>query len=402
MEKNKNVVFAHDHMFFKDNETGEMYSKTSLKQSAWDRYLTCFKSVRVVSRMKYIDETIDKSKLSLSSREGVEYYTIPSISGIKNLLANYRKAWNEVEAVIMKSDCIIARLPSEIGSLAIDIARKNNIPYAIEVVACPWDGLWNYGSIQGKIYAPISYIRTKSQVSKCKYVIYVTEEFLQRRYPNKNYNTNCSNVELICDLDNEDVLLKRLENIEKNNDNIKLGLIGNLDIKSKGVDIAIKAIAKVKKSYPNVQLSIVGAGDQNKYRQLISDLSLEGIVRLEGTIPSGQKIYEWLDTVDIYLQPSFQEGLPRATIEAMSRGCMCIGSTAGGLPELLDHKLIHKKGDYRTLAKLIMKYAEDKDEKSMQAKQNFYRARNYHKEKLEEKRKEFWSAFENSDIKIKE
>lgn len=396
MKKDKNVVFAHDHIFYKDESTGYVYSKTSLKQSAWDRYLNCFDTVKVVSRMQLIDDSIDKSKLSLSSRKGIEYYPVPSISGAKNLMKNYFSAYKKIEEIINNSAGVIARLPSEIGSLAIDIAKKNNKPYAIEVVACAWDGLWNYGNLQGKIYAPVSYLRTRKQIANCKNVIYVTKEFLQKRYPNNNYNVNCSNVELICDLQSDKVLQQRLEKIRKNNHNVKVGLIGNLNTKSKGIDIAIKAMKEIVKTNPNINLHIVGGGEQSHYKELINELNLDDNVKLEGTIPSGQKIYEWLDTVDIYIQPSFQEGLPRATIEAMSRGCLCISSTAGGLPELLEEKLIHKKGDFKSLANLIIKYSNDYEEQKIQAKRNFYEARKYNKEKLENERYIFWSNFKNT------
>ncbi|ERK32233.1 glycosyltransferase [Clostridium intestinale] len=398
MKDNINVVFAHDHIFYKDNNE-KIYSKTSLKQSAWDRYLNCFDNLRVIARMKYIGKGEDKNKLSLSSRKGVTFYKLPSISGFQNLIKNYGKAYNEAEKIIKDSDGVIARLPSEIGSLAIKIAKKHNKPYAIESVACAWDGLWNYGNIQGKIYAPISYLRTRKQISDCKNVIYVTEKFLQRRYPNKHYNTNCSNVELICDLQNEDVLKNRLEKLGKNDGDFKIGLIGNLSTKSKGIDIAIKAMKEITKKNSSYKLHIVGGGDQKYYKELISNLNLNEYVILEGTIPSGEKIYEWLDTLDIYIQPSFQEGLPRATIEAMSRGCFCIVSNAGGLPELINERYIHKKGNYEQLANLVMKYSINLDDINEQAKINYYKAREYNKEILEKKRSEFWSDFKNTIIR---
>ena len=54
--------------------------------------------------------------------------------------------------------------------------------------------------------------------------------------------------------------------------------------------------------------------------------------------------------VYVYIQPSRIEGLPRALIEAMSRGCACVGSSVGGIPELLNNQYIHEVNDYNSLA----------------------------------------------------
>lgn len=57
-----------------------------------------------------------------------------------------------------------------------------------------------------------------------------------------------------------------------------------------------------------------------------------------------------LDTCDIYVQPSLQEGLPRALIEAMSRGCPCIGARTAGIPELLPEECLTSRGSAGAIA----------------------------------------------------
>ena len=51
------------------------------------------------------------------------------------------------------------------------------------------------------------------------------------------------------------------------------------------------------------------------------------------------KVFEWLDTIDLYVQPSLTEGMPRAAIEAMSRGCPVVVSDVGGLKNLVDKNI---------------------------------------------------------------
>lgn len=392
MKAYSKIVFAHDHIFYKTPKN-LIFSSGGLRKSAWDRYLKVFEEIHVISRMKNIDDNDDKiKKLTISSRENVFFYDINSISGPSNLLKNYKGAYEKAENIILKADAVIARLPSEIGNMAVRIAQKHKKPYAVEVVACAWDAIWNYGSLQGKLYAPYAFYRMKKNIEKAPYVIYVTNQFLQNRYPNKNFISNCSNVEL--EEMNEIVLKNRKKKILKNSKNIKIGLIAGLSSKAKGIDVAIKAMKEITCNSNNFTIHILGGGDKKYWENFISSLGLENKVFLEGTLPSGRAIYEWLDEIDIYIQPSFQEGLPRATIEAMSRGCLCIVSTAGGLPELVDNKFIHQKGDFKALSKLILDYANKTDVKLNQAKINYTKAKEYEKEKLENKRFEFWKSFE--------
>jgi glycosyltransferase involved in cell wall biosynthesis len=125
-----------------------------------------------------------------------------------------------------------------------------------------------------------------------------------------------------------------------------------------------------------VSFRVLGDGDSARWQQLAAKLGIGGIVSFEGVLPSGSAVHEWLDSIDIYVQPSFQEGLPRATIEAMSRGCPTLGSTAGGIPELLDQECLHRPG-----------------QAAEQAERNFSLAGAYTKERLDTKRHVFWRAF---------
>ena len=110
------------------------------------------------------------------------------------------------------------------------------------------------------------------------------------------------------------------------------------------------------------------------------------IVKFLGTLPH-EKIFDYLDNIDIYIQTSKQEGLPRALIEAMSRGCPSLGSKVGGIPELLNSDCVFNKGSVHEICELLKKM----DHKVMieKAKYNFKKAREYDKELLDNQRSEF-------------
>ena len=110
-------------------------------------------------------------------------------------------------------------------------------------------------------------------------------------------------------------------------------------------------------------------------------------------IQSGQDVLNWLDGIDLYLQPSYQEGVPRATIEAMSRGCPVIASDAGGIPELIDSQWLIKPGDTDQLANLIIRMLDHPEEQLEAILKNYGKSLEYTNEFLYPRRSTFWSSF---------
>src|SRR5699024_750148 len=185
------AVFAHDHIFKKDIKdnyyTGACYNNT-----VWKRYLKHFKTIKVVARVdKYlVSENDNFNKFNMP---GMSFQAVPSLSGPLSQFKNKGIAMSILKKAIKNSDVLIARLPSETGNLAIKIAKKLKKPYLVEVVGCVWDSLWNYGNLQAKVYAPLAYSRMKRNVKYAPNAVYVTNKFLQNRYPCNGNTENISN-----------------------------------------------------------------------------------------------------------------------------------------------------------------------------------------------------------------
>src|SRR5690606_3464661 len=137
--------------------------------------------------------------------------------------------------------------------LAVEEARKSGIPCAIEMVGCPLDGLRNYGSFKARMYAPLMASRVKKAVAGAGYVLYVTNEFLQRRYPNQiGLTVACSDVEIAPP--SAAVLERRLSRIERaNGDPFVLGLIGTLKTRFKGIQTIFEALSLEKDNLPLIE-----------------------------------------------------------------------------------------------------------------------------------------------------
>jgi glycosyltransferase involved in cell wall biosynthesis len=382
------IAFAHDHVFYVD-ENLNFYSSGKLPYKVWERYLKVFRELVVISRFKNIDDAVNIRRLNLSSGENVNFAPVSNINSLKGIL-NRKEVKKVIANTLQGCDALIARLPSEIGLLSISIAKQLNLPYAIELVGDPFNALWYHGKFIGKMYAPIISYRVKKTVKDCNFVLYVTREYLQKKYPTNGYIESCSNVEI--DTQFADILHNRIKKIEANKSKIVLGLIGSLNSKYKGIDTAIKALSYIEKELPTVQLRILGNGNQDKWKTLAKELGMENRLIFDGVLPAGEAVYQWLDQIDLYIQPSLTEGLPRALIEAMSRGCPAIGSRVGGIPELLQEDCMHDPKNYKELGKLILN-SLNQDWMKEQAQRNFHVAKNYYKDVLEQKRTMFWEKF---------
>jgi L-malate glycosyltransferase len=131
--------------------------------------------------------------------------------------------------------------------------------------------------------------------------------------------------------------------------------VGRLD-KFKGVDILIKSIFYVKNKIPLIKLHIVGSGECLNYlTNLIRLYNLEENVIFEGHL-NDSELSDIYPQSDIFVFPSFKEGLPMALIEAMSAGLPIIASDIEPCIELLEmgkYGILVKKGDSKALADAI-------------------------------------------------
>ena len=112
----------------------------------------------------------------------------------------------KLKKLIPSYDLVILRVPSILAFQAANICRRKNIPYFAVVVGCVWDSFWNHG-VEGKLLAPYMMKKMKMIVEKANYVSYVSERFLQSRYPCSCKCLAASDV-TIADL-SEDILLNR-------------------------------------------------------------------------------------------------------------------------------------------------------------------------------------------------
>ena len=116
-------------------------------------------------------------------------------------------------------------------------------------------------------------------------------------------------------------------------DDFIIGSIAELH-KNKGLHHAIEAIAAIKKDIPKIKYVILGEGEERaRLERNIKKNSLENSVVLLGYKENAS---QYLKAFDILLAPSVTEALGYAVIEAGFAGVPVVGSSVGGIPEVIN------------------------------------------------------------------
>jgi len=168
-------------------------------------------------------------------------------------------------------------------------------------------------------------------------------------------------------------------------------MVGSLAQLYKAPDVLIDAVAICVRDGLDLRLRIVGDG---KYRgeleALASARALGERVAFCGQAIGDVAVRRELDGADLFVLPSHQEGLPRAMIEAMARALPCVGSTVGGIPELLPSDALVSPGDAASLARKLREVVVDPVRMSLMSARNLDKAREYTTEVLRPRRISFY------------
>lgn len=332
------ACFVHDHIFLKYK--GRYYSNGKLTYNQLKVYLEYCTSLVVIGRFREVD--YPPGDVFLSEGEGVKVFGFEGLLTKKGILRR-RSIKNNIYDILSESNYIISRMPSEFGILACNFSRKNNIKCLVEMVASPFDCLWYRGDFFAKLYAFILRRRVKSSIYNSTHVIYVTNNYLQNKYPTNGKQIGISDARVF----------RVSKNKQLNRDNVfRVGIIANPALKLK--DVATLYASFKMLNGIEYKLSIVGGtGDSLIEREMEEDERVE----LLGVISDREKLNFWFENLDLYVQTSLTEGLPRSIVEAMSFGIPVIASNVGGIPEIVSSNCLFEPKDFKTLVGLIERIA---------------------------------------------
>ena len=158
----------------------------------------------------------------------------------------------------------------------------------------------------------------------------------------------------------------------------RLIFVGGLSQLYKAPDVLLDAVAECLGNRCRLDLAIAGSGQyQHSLALRAESLGISNRVKFLGQLTTPEAVRQALDEADLFVLPSRQEGLPRAMIEAMARALPCIGSTVGGIPELLPASDLVPPNDPQALSKRIGEVLADPTRMNFMSARNLQKAREF-------------------------
>lgn len=370
---------------------GAVWSTGWLEAAFWDRYLDVFNGVRVVARVAHV--TTQPPYARRVDRPGISFLELPCYVGLLGFIRHYAALRQRVIGSVGPDDAVILRVPGAIATLVERRGLSPIHPFAVEVVGDP-DQVFRPGGVRS-VFNPLYRRRfaadLRRQCARACAVAYVSERFLQERYPAQQgtFQTHFSSIDL------QPVVFRgEPRTYEKAPSPLRIVSVGSLEQLYKGPDVLIDAVSLLHEpsSPERVEVNLTWVGD-GRYREALQQRaakrSFAHAVHFAGQLDAGG-VRNALDNADLFVLPSSAEGLPRAMIEAMARGLPCIGTTVGAIPELLELSELVPPNAPDALARKIRELAQDPRRLSHLSRGNLHKAAAYRADQVRPRRRAFY------------
>ncbi len=370
---------------------GRVWTNGQFPYSFWTRYLTVFESVMVLARVRDVPEL--SSERQSASGTGVRFLGVPDYTGPRQYAFRSAAVATATRKATKNGNAILLRPPSEMAAWVLWHMRNSGKPYAVEVVSDPYD-VFGPNAVRHPLRPVFRWWFTRSLKRQCANACaaaYVTERALQQRYPSAPdaLATHYSDIEL------PESAFVAAPRMRRPSNPPRIIFVGTLAQLYKAPDVLIDALATCCGSV-NAQLIIVGSGQyQRKLEQRGRARGVADRIRFRGQLTTPLEVRAELDSSDLFVLPSRQEGLPRAVIEAMARALPCIGSDVGGIPELLASEDLVPPGDVKALASKIMEVLQQPARMQQMSARNLIKAGQYKDCVLSPRRREFYQFLRN-------
>lgn len=360
----------------------------------YKRYLDVFDSVRLVGRLKNVDQLPCKC-LRLDG-PGIEIYGIPFFQGPRQLIPKVFSIIKRLKDVSKNCDVAVLRMPS-VTSFFTAYRIDKTLPLGIEIVYDPYNDINDsYFSITNKLMWRVMAGLMKRNCMKANGVAYVTQEAIQKHIPSyarihgedkNHFETNYSSIMLSNSaFASEPRHYKKtkkctiaLSDVAMNNDR-------------KGESIFLNVVHNARKRGYEVSAILIGDGSMRKqYEQMCKEMEIDSYVTFTGLFPSSDLVREELKKADLFLFPTKAEGLPRGVLEAMALGLPVLSTPVGGIPEILPQSCMFDPMDVDGFTMRLCQLIDNPEEMTKLSEDNLAVAQQYRNDALQSRRNDFYS-----------
>jgi glycosyltransferase involved in cell wall biosynthesis len=380
------VLVALEH-HFEQTPDGQVWTQAAYASHFWKRFLNVFDRVQVVARVQPIP--YDLPGRLRADGDNITFSALPNYLGPLQYLRRSRAIQNKARSAFQRGDAVILRVPSAVSTALLPAVEKQDYPYALQVGGDP-HAVFSRGVVKHPLRIVWQYWFTRQLKHQCAHAAaaaYVTKAYLQKYYPCPGFVTSFSDVEL-----GADAFVQAPHPPPQKSGPVRLVTIASLAQLYKAPDILMQAVGLCRAQGIDAELVIIGDGKYRPTLQMLAqELGLQAHIHFLGQLTAGAPVRAQFDRADVFVLPSRTEGLPRAMLEAMARGLPCIGSTVGGIPELLDAEDLVPPGDAAALAHKLGEMVNNPSRMTLMAQRNLVRANEFRQEKLQAKANAFYT-----------
>lgn len=308
--------------------------------SSFEPFTDVYRTVTLLARQAREDHPT----VGVANGPNVDFAAVPDFTSMRALASGLpaliSTTWREVGL----HDVIFGRLPEPLSLLVGCMALMRGKPFIANVVADPshprLGAGWRARSVDRLVL-----FTSRLLVRKAAATIFVTRSYLQRICPPGPGPTIVrSNVRIGQDW-------FRAPRSGLLGDRPRVVLVGSAQSWDKGQLVLLDAASLLAGEGLAIDVTFAGGGQHvDSLKDEARKRGLDEAVEVLGQVESSERLGEVLDEHDVFCLPSFSEGLPRAMVEAMARGLPAVGSTVGGIPELLPPEAVCEPGNAVDLA----------------------------------------------------
>ena len=386
------LLLAADGHYYRDAE-GDVYVDAVFNYGFYSRYLDAFDEVDALGRMTRVDTAPGGKRRA--DGPGVTFVDLEPGHGVTGLLKTGAANRRVIHEAVSGAVCVIARVSGMVGNMVAAECRRQGKPYSIEVVVDPWE-YFAPGASGGKVAPVVRRLWTSQLKKDCEAAVgvsYVTERYLQQRYPCRAmrgeegcFTSHYSSVDLPDESFGQPKAWGEL-------DAIRLVHVANsFQGNGKGHLTLFRACKVLADGGVPFELICVGDGpSMGEFRARCDELGIAGRVTFTGRLADGNAVREVVRGADLFVFPTRAEGLPRVLLEAMAEGVPCLSTPVCGIPEILPPECLFAPDDADGFAARIAELRDSPEELGSLSAKGLETARYYASSVLRERRREFYS-----------
>jgi glycosyltransferase involved in cell wall biosynthesis len=236
----------------------------------------------------------------------------------------------------------------------------------LAIMTMPFAGVKNIYTARGMYFhdsqGPLSYLLTYWLEV---FLLFFTDMVMSQSEQDvnkmtRNFLVNSSKLKVIHNgIDIDRFSIKNIKNVDINFQGFVLCTVGRI-AKGKGLIDLLEAFSIFSQKHSNSTLLIIGGVLHRKHNKVLSNfwekaeqLKIKEKIFITGLVDNVQ---DYLAIADVYIHPSYREGVPRSVLEAMSLEKVVIATNIRGASEILESEfngILYQKGDIKELSRAI-------------------------------------------------